>query len=97
MNKVFLIINTIFLSLFAVSGKSFGWGFSKNNNHKQPYIGSYAQEIEGTNSYYVGDCNSKKVFLTFDAGYDNGNLIKILDILDEKEVEGTFFITGDFS
>ncbi len=96
MNKIFLIINAFLLSLSFSSGKSYGWGFSKNNNHQQPYIGSYAEEIEGTNSYYVGDCNTKKVFLTFDAGYDNGNLVKILDILDEKDVEATFFITGDF-
>ena len=96
MNKIFLIINTLLLSIFTVSSNSFGWGFKKNNNHLQPYIGSYEQEIDGTNSYYVGDKSTKKVFLTFDAGYDNGNLAKILDVLDDKEVEATFFITGDF-
>lgn len=96
MNKIFIFLTSFFLSIATVNGKSYGWGFSKNNNHTQPYIGSYEQEIEGTNSYYVGDENEKTVFLTFDAGYDNGNLIKILDVLDEKEVVGTFFITGDF-
>lgn len=96
MNKFFILLSTIMLSFVNVSQKSYGWGFSKNSNHMQPYIGKYLEEIENTNSYYVGDKDKKQVFLTFDAGYDNGNLIKILDILDEKEVEGTFFITGDF-
>lgn len=31
-----------------------------------------------------------------DAGYDNGNLNEILDVLDEKKVPVSFFITGDF-
>ena len=96
MNKLFLIINTVFLSLFTVGGNSYGWGFSKNKDHKQPYIGAYADEIKDTNSYYVGDVNKSKVYLSFDAGYDNGNLIKILDVLQEKDVEATFFLTGDF-
>jgi len=96
MNKFFILLSTIMLSFVNVSQRSYGWGFSKNNNHMQPYIGKYSEEIKDTDSYYVGDENSKKVYLTFDAGYDNGNLIKILDVLDEKNVEGTFFITGDF-
>lgn len=96
MFKVLTILTTIFLGVLPVSSKSYGWGFKKNNNNEQPYIGIYEQEIENTNSFYVGDKDQKKVFLTFDAGYDNGNLIEILDILDEKEVQGCFFITGDF-
>lgn len=96
MNKILTLITTFLLSITTVNSKSFGWGFSKNNNHTQPYIGSYEQEIADTNSYYVGDKDQKIVYLTFDAGYDNGNLIKILDVLDEKDVVGTFFITGDF-
>lgn len=96
MNKFLILINTILLTIFPVYGKSYGWGYSKNDNHEQPYIGIYEQEIEGTNSFYVGSKDKKDVYLTFDAGYDNGNMVKILDILDQKDVEATFFITGDF-
>lgn len=96
MNKILIIISSIFMSLLPINGNSFGWGFKKNKNHEQPFIGSYEKEIENTNSYYVGSNNQKCVFLTFDAGYDNGNLIQILDVLDSKDVNATFFITGDF-
>lgn len=96
MNKLFILLSTIMLSIIGVNGKSYGWGFSKNKDHMQPYIGKYQGEIENTNSYYVGDKDKKQVFLTFDAGYDNGNMEKILEILDEKNIQGTFFITGDF-
>ena len=96
MTKLFLLINALMLSIVPISGNSYGWGFKKNNNHITPEIGIYKNEIKDTNTYYVGDETKKEVFITFDAGYDNGNLIKILEILDAKKVEATFFITGDF-
>ena len=36
--------------------------------------------------------NDKVVYLTFDAGYENGNIAKILDVLKEENVCATFFI-----
>lgn len=96
MYKFLTILTTIMLSFVNGTIKSYGWGFSKNDDHLQPYIGKYSEEIKDTNSYYVGNPDEKVVYLTFDAGYDNGNLVKILDVLKEKNVQGTFFITGDF-
>ncbi|MDY2902886.1 MAG: polysaccharide deacetylase family protein [Bacilli bacterium] len=95
MKKIIICTFLFFLNVPFLS-KSYGWGFKRNNCHEQPYIGSYEEEIEDTNTYYVGSSEEKIVYLTFDAGYDNGNLIKILDTLDEKNVTGTFFLTGDF-
>lgn len=86
----------IFLSSFAVTSKAAGWGFRKNNQHTTPEIGKYSKMIEGTSSYFVGDTTKKEVILTFDAGYDNGELTKILDTLKEKDVKASFFVTGDF-
>lgn len=86
---------TIFFTSTNINAMASGWGFSKNKNHEVPEIGKYASVLEGTNSYYVGP-NEKSVYLTFDAGYDNGMLDKILDTLKEKNVKATFFITGDF-
>lgn len=92
--SVFMILG--FLLIPAVSAASYGWGFKRNDNHETPDIGKYAQEIEGTSSYYIGDEKEKVVYLTFDAGYDNGNMEKILKTLKEKDVKSTFFLTGDF-
>lgn len=36
------------------------------------------------------------VYFTFDCGYENGVTPKILDVLKEKGVKGTFFITGAY-
>lgn len=75
---------------------AYGWGFKRNNNNVPPDIGKYASEIDGTSSYYMGDPDEKIVYLTFDAGYDNGVLGKILDVLNEKNIKSTIFVTGDF-
>jgi len=98
--KKFLIFLYVFslvlIGIPLVGAKSYGWGFKKNNNNETPDIGMYANVIEGTSSYYVGDTDKKTIYLTFDAGYDNGVLPGILDVLMEKEVKCTFFVTGDF-
>lgn len=86
----------VFLNIPLVSAASYGFGFKRNSTNNPPDIGKYALEMEGTSSYYVGDPNEKIVYLTFDAGYDNGTLGKILDVLNEKKVKSTIFVTGDF-
>lgn len=93
---LFCVFILVLIGIPAVSAKAYGWGFKRNDEHRQPDIGIYAQEIAGTSSYYVGPANEKVVYLTFDAGYDNGVLPKILDCLAEKNVQSTFFVTGDF-
>lgn len=97
MKKILMFLLILFFCLTTnLSANAYGFGFKKNNNHLQPEIGKYNNEIYGTDSYYVGDSNEKVVYLTFDVGYDNGCLSKVLDILKEKNVESTFFVTGDF-
>ncbi len=95
--KIFILCSLVLsLFTFTIGVNAKGFGYRKNNNHLTPDIGSYKQEIDGTNSYYVGNTNEKVLYLTFDCGYDNGNLISILDTLEEKNVPSTFFVTGDF-
>ena len=99
MSKSFLgivIMFTMFFTTSYLSLNAYGFGFTKNDDHLVPEIGKYKSILENTNSYYVGDTNKKEVYLTFDAGYDNGELPKILDILNEKNIKASFFLTGDF-
>lgn len=50
---------------------------------------SFISECGGV---YLGDTEDKVIYLTFDAGYENGNIAKILDTMKEKEVTGAFFV-----
>ena len=90
---VFIAI-IIFLSIPFTEIEASGWGYKKNEQHKVPEIGEYENMIKDTKTYYVG--NGKNVYLTFDAGYDNGVMPDILEVLREKKVQATFFVTGDF-
>lgn len=73
------------------------WYVKRNPDHKQPALDPEQKIIEKYNAFYVdpnrGDNSEEKViYLTFDAGYENGNIAKILDILAEEEVSAAFFI-----
>lgn len=97
MKKIIITIFVFVMVLLSIpSTFAYGWGFKRNNNNVPPDIGKYASEIDGTSSYYMGDPDEKIVYLTFDAGYDNGVLGKILDVLNEKNIKSTIFVTGDF-
>lgn len=81
-------------------GESFNWYCMRKKNHMQPVCESNMKFIENYGGYYVdkkhGDTSSSKViYLTFDAGYENGNVERILDTLKEKDVPGAFFILSN--
>lgn len=73
-----------------------GWGFSRNQEHKQPDVGWYGPAIAKYNAMYVGAPQQKKIYLTFDEGYENGYTPKILDVLKANNVKAHFFITAPY-
>ncbi len=85
------------IGILSASAEEIGWYFKKNDEHKQPLTDKALSFIEKYPCYYVDkkhgdDCAEKVIYLTFDAGYENGNIAKILDVLKEKGVQGTFFV-----
>ena len=76
------------------------WDCVHRNDHKQPAADAQIAFVEKYNGYYIDkkhgdDCEEKVVYLTFDAGYENGNVEKILDALKEESVTGAFFVLGN--
>lgn len=89
--------------LFAVtalaSGDAMNWYCVREKEHKQPRCDANMRFVEDYDGYYIDhthddDRAEKKVYLTFDAGYENGNVAKILDVLKAEQVPGAFFILG---
>lgn len=74
------------------------WYVMRTKDHSQPQLEGAMSFIEQHCGYYVDkshsapDSDDKVVYLTFDAGYENGNVARILDTMKEKEVSGAFFI-----
>ncbi|MGL4338348.1 MAG: delta-lactam-biosynthetic de-N-acetylase [Turicibacter sp.] len=79
------------LYLFFVSG------IPKGHNHEQPFPGKeYDDLVRNNAAYYIGPADEKIIYLTFDTGYENGNTAQILDVLKQRNVSATFFVTGHF-
>ena len=72
------------------------WWLKRNENHQTPEV-SYHIDLSKYDAYYVNPkCKKKKIFLTFDCGYENGFTPKILDVLKKQKVVAAFFVTKPF-
>lgn len=104
---IFCIVKTSNINLFAstvltnsqnLSNKKICWGIKREDNHQQPDVGAVNKKLmEDFNGIYMGNSESKKVYLTFDAGYEAGYTEKILNVLKEKNVTACFFITAHYA
>jgi len=79
-----------------LSVKSFGWGFKKEKGAPPEIALQTVDLLNKTNTYYIDKREGKKLYLTFDEGYENGFTSKILDVLKEKNIPAAFFITGPY-
>lgn len=72
------------------------WGLGFGAEGSQPTGNASTAELEKYNAHYVGDNTEKVIYLTFDAGYENGNTEPILDALKKHNVSATFFVVGHY-
>lgn len=80
-----------------LSNQKIGWGIKRNNNHEQPDLGSKnIKVLTENNGIAMGNSQSKKIYLTFDEGYEAGYTPQILATLKENQVKATFFITAHY-
>ncbi len=98
---ILMLIAITLISIYPIhifaNSSVFSWYCVRNKDHKQPVADSSLRFVTDYGGYYVDkahgdDCEEKVVYLTFDAGYENGNVSKILDALKQENVTGTFFI-----
>lgn len=72
------------------------WWLKRNENHQTPKVSDYI-DLSKYDAYYVNPkCKKKKIFLTFDCGYENGFTPKILDVLKKQKIVAAFFVTKPF-
>jgi len=73
------------------------WYFHRNSNHQPPTTDpAYLRAISGGRGIFLGPTERKRVYLTFDEGYENGYTARILDILAANDVRAAFFVTGPY-
>lgn len=100
--RLFLIcILTLFSTLCTSIGtyaeaKEFSW-FCKRYGNNQPPISKEETLINKYGGFSIdrGVCDGsekKVIYLTFDAGYENGNVERILDTLKKENAQAAFFL-----
>lgn len=72
------------------------WGLSFREEGKPPVADVSGEELAKYNAYYIENTEEKVLYLTFDAGYENGNTPAILDALKKHNAPAAFFIVGHF-
>ncbi len=99
---LFLLIGTLILLQFSisVSAEDSSHWFMKRNGNKRPICPQEEKLAEKYDAYYLDqkvsdDSDDKVIYLTFDAGYENGNVKKILDILNKEDVKAAFFVLSE--
>lgn len=75
---------------------STSWGLSFQDEGKPPVGNASSEELAEYNAYYCGNPNQKVLYLTFDAGYENGYTPEILDVLKKEKVPAAFFVVGTY-
>lgn len=72
------------------------WGLSFQEAGQPPTGNATMEELARYDAYYAQDTDEKILYLTFDAGYENGNTEPILDALKKHNVSATFFVVGTY-
>ena len=80
----------------AASAQSSNWGLSFQEEGVRPVGNATPSELAKYQAAYADETDEKVIYLTFDAGYENGNLPAILDALKNHQAVGTFFVVGNF-
>lgn len=80
----------------AVPASVSDWGLSFQTEGQPPVGNVSAEELRQYNAFYVGDTSRKTIYLTFDAGYENGCTPAILDALKKHNAPACFFVVGNF-
>ena len=80
----------------AASAQSSNWGLSFQEEGKRPVGNATIEELAQYNAFFAEDTEEKKIYLTFDAGFENGNTPAILDALKKHQAPATFFVVGNF-
>ena len=85
------------VGVFLGSGIETGsWGLSFREEGVPPIGNAGKDQLKAYDAAYIGDTSRKVLYLTFDAGYENGSTEKILDVLKAQQVPAAFFLVGNY-
>lgn len=72
------------------------WGLSFRSEGAPPLGPAGKEQLRQYDAVYLGNTEEKVIYLTFDAGYENGATEKILDALKKHNAPASFFLVGNY-
>ncbi len=111
MRKKWVLLSLAFVFLYFLGGgiailenayakdtiaESENWGLGFGAQGQPPSGMVSSEELRKYDAYYLGDTDQKIIYLTFDAGYENGYTPAILEALKKHKVNATFFLVGNY-
>lgn len=72
------------------------WGLSFQTEGQPPTGNTSSERLKEYDAVYLGDTAERVIYLTFDAGYENGCTEQILDVLQKHGVPAAFFLVGNY-
>ena len=86
----------VFVQFSTEAVETGAWGLSFRQENTAPIGPASNEELARFNAAYLGNTQEKVIYLTFDAGYENGSTAKILDVLKKHDVPAAFFLVGNY-
>ncbi len=85
--------------LSGYSAKKIAYGMGVETDAENRPLGAVqAQSLYGDKgALFIGEAENKRLWLTFDEGYENGCTERILDVLAKENVKAVFFVTYDYA
>ena len=96
MGVITLVILLSLIQLLPQTITTGAWGLSYPTPGQTPSGPASTQQLQRYDAVYVGDTSQKVLYLTFDAGYENGYTPQILDTLKNHQVPAAFFLVGNY-
>ncbi len=102
---VILIAAVLFLAAFythrergavPTAGEITNWGLSFQKEGEPPVANATGEYLSQFDSVYCMPSEGKTIYITFDAGFENGNTEAILEALKKHGVKATFFLVGNY-
>ena len=72
------------------------WGLAFPTPGAAPAAPEEAGRLRELDAAYLDPEGGKVLYLTFDAGYENGFTAQMLDVLKDRQVPAAFFLVGDY-
>ena len=72
------------------------WGLRFQEEGQPPAGNAGTSTLAAYDAVYMGNSEEPVLYLTFDAGYENGCTAQILDVLKSHQVPAAFFLVGNY-